>query len=55
MIYKPAAFDGNQMFIYEDKPKLNAETLIKIIMELIDEDVQMHKKETYFTMLKKKK
>lgn len=42
IIYKPAAFKGATIYIYEDK-KLSPEQLITIIMDLVDEDVQAQK------------
>jgi hypothetical protein len=39
LIYKPRAFQGNTVFIYDDD-KLTPEKLISIIMDLVDEEVQ---------------
>ena len=41
IIYVPKAFEGNQIFIYEeDTHRLHPEDLLEIIMNLIDEDIQ---------------
>ena len=40
IIYQPKAFEGNQIFIYEeDNRRIHSEDLLEIIMKLIDEDI----------------
>ena len=41
IIYQPKAFEGNQIFIYEeDARRIHPEELLELIMNLIDEDIQ---------------
>lgn len=55
IIYSKGAFEGNQIFIYEeDQYRIHAEDLLEIIMKLIDEDIEKQKHEN-FRILKAKK
>ena len=55
-IYKPSAFEGNIIYIYEDsEQRITPEELTKIIIDLIDEDIQKQKQIDYQRMLVKKK
>ena len=55
IIYTTKAFEGNQIFIYEeDTYRIHAEDLLEIIMKLIDEDIEKQKHEN-FRILKAKK
>jgi len=56
LIYKPSAFEGNVVYIYEDyEQRITPVELVKIIIALIDEDIQKQKQIDYQRMLVKKK
>lgn len=56
IIYKPIAFKGNTVYIYEaSNEKLTPEQLITLIMSLVDEDVQAQKTESKIRLKEKRR